>query len=130
MIRIFRFLAIPAWFTAAAIAGMTAVQADGLPPPIPHCEPAILGATACLDGVLCECAQMRGGSISGEMSGVRWNCEALRPRCSRYQDGTVPAALPPASFPYPYSVGIDRSEETLIIDQTQKNIQGTPAPAP
>ncbi len=89
---------------------------------LPRCEPASLGATACMDGVLCECIQVRGGSISGELSGVKWNCDALRPRCgdeAALGDGGVPATIPPVAFPYPHSVGIDRSEETTIIRQNQ-----------
>ncbi len=89
---------------------------------LPRCEPSSLGATTCMDGVLCECTQVRGGSISGELSGVKWNCDALRPRCgdeAALGDGGVPATIPPADFPYPHSVGIDRSQETTIIRQNQ-----------
>jgi len=89
---------------------------------LPQCKPTSLGATACMDGVLCECVQVRGGSITGELSGVKWDCDALRPRCGNEAalgDGGVPATIPPTAFPYPYSVGIDRSEETTIIRQNQ-----------
>lgn len=122
----------PALFALAAALAVPALGAfwvsaghadEAAAPALPRCEPAVLGATACLDGVLCECAQMRGGSISGELSGVRWNCDALRPRCGAGDKAGVPATLPPAAFPYPYSVGIDRSEETLIIEQDQTTVQ-------
>lgn len=89
----------------------------------PACDAAHLGAVACLDGVLCECVAVRGGAISGELSGVRWNCDALRPRCPGGQAGDVPATLPPAAFPYPHSVGIDRSSETTVINQNQTSNQ-------
>lgn len=89
---------------------------------LPRCEPATLGATACMGGISCECVQVRGGSITGELSGVKWNCDALRPRCGdgvAGNDSGVPAAIPYTAFPYPHSVGIDRSEETTIIRQNQ-----------
>ncbi|GAA6157049.1 hypothetical protein NBRC116588_25220 [Pyruvatibacter sp. HU-CL02332] len=89
---------------------------------LPRCEPSSLGATACMQGVLCECTQVRGGTITGELSGVKWNCDALRPRCgdeASVGDGGVPATIPPVEFPYPHSVGIDRSQETTIIRQNQ-----------
>ena len=89
---------------------------------LPRCEPASLGATACMQGVLCECVQVRGGTITGELSGVKWNCDALRPRCGEKAavgDGGVPATIPYTPFPYPSAVGIDRSEETTIIQQNQ-----------
>ncbi|MEO0962862.1 MAG: hypothetical protein AAFY01_10610 [Pseudomonadota bacterium] len=89
---------------------------------LPRCEPSSLGATACMQGVLCECTQVRGGTITGELSGVKWNCDALRPRCGNEAsvgDGGVPATIPHTEFQYPQSVGIDRSEETTIIQQNQ-----------
>lgn len=89
---------------------------------MPRCEPATLGATACMGGVLCECVQTRGGSITGQLSGAQWNCDALRPRCGTEAatgDGGVPASVPYTEFPYPHSVGIDRSKETTIIEQNQ-----------
>ncbi|MEP0070428.1 hypothetical protein [Pyruvatibacter sp.] len=89
---------------------------------LPRCEPSSLGATACMQGVLCECTQVRGGTITGELSGVKWNCDALRPRCgdeASVGDGGVPATIPHTEFQYPRSVGIDRSEETTIIQQNQ-----------
>ena len=45
---------------------------------LPRCEPATLGATACMGGISCECVQVRGGSVTGELSGVKWNCDALQ----------------------------------------------------
>lgn len=113
-------LGVPA---LGALRGPAAHADEAVAPALPRCEPAVVGATACLDGVLCECTQMRGGSISGELSGVRWNCDALRPRCGAGYEAGMPATLPPAAFPYPYSVGIDRSEETLIIEQDQTTVQ-------
>lgn len=89
---------------------------------LPQCQPSSLGATACMQGVLCECTQVRGGTITGELSGVKWNCDALRPRCgddASLGDGGVPATIPHTEFQYPQSVGIDRSEETTIIQQNQ-----------
>lgn len=89
---------------------------------LPQCEPSSLGATACMQGVLCECTQVRGGTITGELSGVKWNCGALRPRCgdeASVGDGGVPATIPHTEFQYPNSVGIDRSQETTIIQQNQ-----------
>lgn len=89
---------------------------------MPRCEPATLGATACMGGVLCECVQTRGGSITGQLSGAQWNCDALRPRCGTEAatgDGGVPASIPYTEFPYPHSVGIDRSSEKTIIKQEQ-----------
>lgn len=112
--RLLATLVVAASFAASAHAADTA--------DLPRCEPSSLGATACMDGVLCECTQVRGGSISGELSGVKWNCDALRPRCgdeAALGDGGVPATIPPTAFPYPHSVGIDRSQETTIIRQNQ-----------
>ncbi len=89
---------------------------------LPQCQPSSLGATACMQGVLCECTQVRGGTITGELSGVKWNCDALRPRCgdeASLGDGGVSATIPHTEFQYPQSVGIDRREETTIIQQNQ-----------
>jgi len=117
-------VAIAAAVVSAAIVlhGSVAFADDAASAERPQCTPSTLGATACLDGIICECTQVRGGSISGELSGVKWNCDALRPRCGTTaagNDGGVPAAIPYTDFPYPHSVGIDRSEETTIIRQNQ-----------
>jgi len=88
----------------------------------PRCSASTLGATACLDGVLCECINKRGGSITGKASGPQWRCDAVRPRCgdaTAAGDGGVPATLPYTPFPYPYSLGIDRSRNNTIIQQDQ-----------
>ncbi len=74
---------------------------------IPACDPARAGAVACLSGRLCECRYERGGSITGQSTGFRWNCGILRPSC-----GEVPAPqpvplpdlllqLPPPHTPWP-----------------------------
>ena len=90
---------------------------------MPRCEAKNLGATACMENVLCECVHTRGGSITGQVSGAQWNCDALRPRCgtgaSASDDSGVPGTVPYTQFPYPQSVGIDRSDETTIIQQNQ-----------
>ena len=113
-------LAVAAALVLAMPGGVRADEAASTE--LPRCEPATLGATACMGGISCECVQVRGGSISGELSGVKWNCDALRPRCTdgvAGNDGGVPATIPYTEFPYPHSVGIDRSEETTIIRQNQ-----------
>lgn len=108
---------------ASILAGLgSANAADADEKQLPQCKPSTLGATACLEGVLCECTQVRGGSITGELSGVKWNCDALRPRCGEEAAAGangVPATIPYTDFPYPHSVGIDRSSETTIIRQNQ-----------
>ncbi|MGD1933345.1 MAG: hypothetical protein ACFB0Z_02365, partial [Candidatus Phaeomarinobacter sp.] len=116
-------LALPPALLGAVflIASMATAYADDKST-LPRCEPTTLGATACMQSVLCECTQVRGGSITGELSGVRWNCDALRPRCgdeAASGDGGIPATIPYTAFPYPNAVGIDRSEETTIIQQNQ-----------
>ncbi len=108
----------------ALISGMTVANAadETVSNEMPRCEPSTLGTAACMGGVLCECVQIRGGSVTGELSGVKWNCGALRPRCGSAASATdegVPATLPYTEFPYPNSVGIDRSREKTIIQQNQ-----------
>jgi hypothetical protein len=62
---------------------------------IPACNAARAGAVACLSGRLCECRYERGGSITGQSTGHRWNCGILRPSC-----GEAPAPQPyPAPLP-------------------------------
>jgi hypothetical protein len=56
--------------------------------PIPACNAAREGATACLAGKLCSCGIARGGSITTRASGYRWDCGVLRPSCG--------PAVPPA----------------------------------
>ena len=121
------FLAIVAVVLAAAVPSPAPAQQDTAQA-IPHCTASVLGATACLDGILCECTELRGGSISGQRSGPQWNCDALRPRCGDAAQAGVPATLPPTAFPYPNAVGIDRSENNVIIDQKIRNRPtGTPS---
>ncbi len=114
----FASLAAALWAVTPAHADESAAVAG------PQCNADFLGGTACLDGVLCECVSSRGGTITGEVAGFRWRCDALRPRCGPHAAGGLPATIPPAAFPYPHSVGIDRSRETTIIDQNQNAVQG------
>ena len=55
--------------------------------PAPLCTPEREGASACLDGKLCECRHDPGGTLTGRRAGARWDCGALRPACG--------PALPP-----------------------------------
>jgi hypothetical protein len=60
---------------------------------VPPCDARRAGAVACLSGRLCECRYERGGSLTGQSTGFRWNCGILRPSC-----GEAPA---PQSVPLP-----------------------------
>lgn len=118
--RIMRLPTVLAGLWLALALSLVPARADDMP----RCEAKNLGATACMDNVLCECVHTRGGSITGQVSGAQWNCDALRPRCGtdavKENGGGVPGTLPYTEFPYPQSVGIDRSEETTIIRQNQQ----------
>ncbi len=75
----------------------------------PACDAAREGAVACLAGRLCECRLERGGSLTGQRSGFRWNCGILRPSCGEAtapQPLTAPLPdlllqLPPPHTPWP-----------------------------
>lgn len=61
----------------------------------PACTPARAGAVACMAGKLCECRFDRGGSITGQWEGMRWDCGILRPPCGE-------ALAPPGIGPAPW----------------------------
>jgi hypothetical protein len=75
---------------------------------VPACDPPRAGAVACLAGRLCECRFERGGTISGQPPGYRWNCGILRPNCGEAPARPYPTPLPdlllqlpPPSSPWP-----------------------------
>lgn len=87
---------------------------------IPACTPSIAGALTCLQNTVCECTFHRGGRLSGQPSGWRWDCDLLRPRCGNLGAG-VPATINPYTGDWPNSVVIDRSTESTVIDNTNTN---------
>jgi len=66
----------------------------------PSCAPALEGSTACLDGKLCVCGFVRGGSLTGRPDGWRWECGALRPSCGEALPPTM--SVPPLPLPQLY----------------------------
>lgn len=83
------------------------------------CVRETLGAAACFGGKLCECVYDRGGRMTGMPAGYRWDCGILRPQCGG--GAGVPATLNPYTGPYPLSVGIDRSDRSVNVDQNSTN---------
>jgi hypothetical protein len=57
---------------------------------MPACGPGRTGAVACMSGKLCLCRFERGGQLTGNPDGHRWDCGVMRPQCGE--------ALPPAGI--------------------------------
>ena len=75
------------------LAGSAVAEAQVQTPPA--CAAVRAGMVACFGEKLCECRWEPGGSLSGQVSGHRWDCGVLRPAC-----GVAPAGPPPQSLPY------------------------------
>lgn len=56
-------------------AALRVASAEPLPP---QCGPAFRGAQTCMAGDTCTCDWYRGGSITAEPTGWRWNCSIQR----------------------------------------------------
>ncbi len=88
----------------------------------PMCNQQSFGQTACFSPRLCECIYDRGGAMTGAPAGYRWQCDIRKPKCG--EEGSVPATIieyrgnPPS---YPAAVGIDRSNESVNVDQDGTN---------
>ena len=78
--------------------------------PPARCTPDVSGALACMAGTACRCGFARGGILTGEPDGWRWDCGVLRGRCSPGVIATVPPAyeLPPG-FSYDGSNYLEQS---------------------
>jgi hypothetical protein len=80
---------------------------------IPRCTPEITGALACMAGRSCECGFRRGGLVSGEPDGWRWDCGVLRGGCDR------PGSQVPADwYELPPGLTLDNSDNSIRLDQT------------
>lgn len=108
----------PAAAAFVLVSTLMSFNAAGAQMPL-SCTAATLGATACLAGKLCACTYDRGAIATGIPAGYRWDCGILRPGCGSALE--FPATLNPYSGPYPTTVGIDRSRNTLTIEQTNSN---------
>lgn len=106
-------MALSAGLAIAAVPGRAAAQQ------IPSCTAAVAGALTCLQNTLCECRYDRGGRLSGQPAGWRWDCDILRPRCGATVE--VPATINPYTGGWPNSVVIDRSTETTTITNENAN---------
>ncbi len=67
---------------------MLLIMTGGMP--APQCSATSTGQVACMDGRLCRCGFERGGSITGQPDGHRWDCGALRPDCAPQSAATDP----------------------------------------
>lgn len=109
---------------ALGVAAALSVAAALLAPPLSaqtaqSCGREYLGIVACFAGKLCECVYDRGGLVTGTPPGFRWDCGVLRPGCG--DTVSVPATINPYPGPYPLSVGIDRSDRSITVDQNAVN---------
>ena len=105
------------------LVALTSSPADGLRAnEAPACTRASLGQTACFSPRLCECIYDRGGAMTGVPEGFRWKCDIMKPYCG--EAANVPATIieyrgtPPS---YPAAVGIDRSSESVDVNQDGTN---------
>ena len=57
----------------------------------PSCNSAQLGTVACFVRKLCACTLSRGGAMTGQPAGYRWDCGPLRPGCGA--DTALPATI-------------------------------------
>ena len=82
---------------------------------IPRCTAEIGGAATCMAGRVCECAFKRGGLMTGEPDGWRWDCGILRPSCGpRFDAAPGAVALPPGLSLY-------RSDNSVRVNQGNQN---------
>lgn len=81
----------------------------------PSCNQASLGMVACLVSKLCACTYARGGTMTAQPAGYRWDCGVLRPSCGG--DTVVPATIDPYLGPLPSALSLDRNQ-TIINTQT------------
>ena len=98
----------PFLFLLLLLAALPAVAQD-----LPRCVPEIAGAVTCMAGRSCECAFRRGGLMTGEPDGWRWDCGILRGNCGDPHGQWAPdyGGLPPG-FSY------DNSDNSIHLDQT------------
>lgn len=83
----------------AALLPASPLRAQGLP----QCGQETNGLVACIEQTLCTCGYVRGGTMTGEPSGFKWDCGATRPLCPPEQ------SILPYHGSLPESVGLDRS---------------------
>lgn len=119
----------PAASAAIAVGLALAVAAGALPAPaaaqtgaVPACSANRAGTQACVAGTLCDCRYDRGGALSGQPPGWRWDCGILRPRCGSAGPG-LPATINPYAGPWPNSVVIDRSTDSTVITNDARAVQ-------
>lgn len=97
-------LARPVLRLVAALAVMLGTVPGLLPLPVlqaqdlPSCGRANVGALACMGGKQCSCSFTRGGTMTGEPDGYRWDCGVMRPMCPPEQSilpyqGPLPEAV-------------------------------------
>ena len=117
--RLWRLFLALVVLAAAAATPFTAPRAQEA---APMCNQQSFGQTACFSPRLCECIYDRGGAMTGAPAGYRWQCDIRMPKCG--EEGSVPASIieyrgnPPS---YPAAVGIDRSNESVNVDQDGNN---------
>ena len=79
----------------------------------PRCTPEVDGALACMAGQSCRCGFARGGLLTAQPDGWRWDCGILRGRC-----GEALVQTPQALYELPPGLVIDQSDSSLHLDQT------------
>lgn len=75
----------------------------------PICNAMSLGTVQCMSGIMCECGFVRGGTITNDRGGYRWDCGIKRPVCLDYNK-----IESKRRYEGPAAVGIDKS--TSIIN--------------
>lgn len=77
----------------------------------PVCVAETAGLVECVAEKLCLCRFERGGAMTSEPSGYRWDCGVLRPRCGGLLQS--PATLDPYPYPLPPGLTLDSSTTNL-----------------
>lgn len=83
---------------------------------IPRCTAEVGGAAACMAGRACECIFRRGGLMTGEPDGWRWDCGILRPSCGPRFD-----AAPAGAVALPPGLSLYRSDNSVRVNQGNQN---------
>jgi hypothetical protein len=97
---------------------LLAAQPGAAEPP-PGCTPEIAGALHCMAGQACRCDFARGGLMTGEPSGWRWDCGVLQGSCPR-----PTGELAGNWYELPPGLSIDQSDQSIRLDQSTGVVTG------
>ncbi|WP_159717355.1 hypothetical protein [Geminicoccus flavidas] len=91
----------------------------GTAEPPPGCTPKIAGALHCMAGQACRCGFARGGLMTSEPSGWRWDCGVLQGGCPRPS-----GELAGSWYELPPGFSIDQSDQSIRLDQSTGVVTG------